>query len=158
MIGVLTKAMAHSPTIPDLLPIRRMEDLHTRFVGRTHTGMLFWGLPFIIWVDATGTLQPIGHGRPVYYAVIFHFDAYGTFLDARSSLRVDSLRDAMSCLQELLCTLGPVDFVDIRVRLFTVTIDDITFGLIPDEYNSVVSLAPHATITFSEPWDGEYFT
>ena len=48
--------------------------------------------------------------------------------------------------------------MDISVELFEVTIDNEKFGLIANHEFDCVNAQPSSTISFYEPWDGEYYT
>jgi formate hydrogenlyase regulatory protein HycA len=54
--------------------------------------------------------------------------------------------------------LGFIQYRDIAIKLFQTTIDGIVFGLIPDQKTESIILEPSSTISFQEPWDGEYYT
>ena len=58
----------------------------------------------------------------------------------------------------MISELGEVEFTDIEVKTFQTTIDGIVFGLITNEEYETVDLEPSSTISFHEPWDGEYDT
>jgi len=54
--------------------------------------------------------------------------------------------------------LGQHEFTDICVAPFEVRFDGHSFGLVPDAAHSTITLEPGSMITFTEPWDGEYYT
>jgi formate hydrogenlyase regulatory protein HycA len=54
--------------------------------------------------------------------------------------------------------LGRVEFKDICVKPFKTVIENIEFGLVVNEENESIDLEPSSTISFQEPWDGEYYT
>ena len=54
--------------------------------------------------------------------------------------------------------LGKVKYMDISVELFEVEIDNHKFGLVADLESRCVNAQPSSTISFYEPWDGEYYT
>ena len=60
--------------------------------------------------------------------------------------------------------LGPIDWADIKIKLFRVEIDGTTFGMVdvsePDEgpeWADRVSMVP-GDLLFTAPWDGNYCT
>jgi len=59
---------------------------------------------------------------------------------------------------EFLSGLVPYAFCDITVKPFSIMIDEIQFGLVYREGTESIGLEPGPTITFMEPWDGEYYT
>jgi formate hydrogenlyase regulatory protein HycA len=61
-------------------------------------------------------------------------------------------------LDEMIAELGRFEFSDIEVKPFQTVIDGVVFGLVPDEEHETVELEPSSTISFQEPWDGEYYT
>jgi len=54
--------------------------------------------------------------------------------------------------------LGKTTFCDIELETFEVNINGIKCGLIPNEEFVSIDLYPSNTISFQEPWDGEYYT
>jgi len=61
-------------------------------------------------------------------------------------------------LDEMVTDLGKVKYMDIAVELFDVEIDNHKFGLIANLDSQCVQAQPSSTISFYEPWDGEYYT
>ena len=142
---------------PELLLIKRMEDLQTALIGRCETGQFFVTetLPIAGELDS----KPQEEGR--LYVVRYLFKLNGEFLSAKHE-RIDchSGRDYVRLVEEtkskFLDGLGPIEFCDIAVKPFSITIDEIQFGLVYSEGTESISLEPGPTITFMEPWDGEY--
>ena len=66
-------------------------------------------------------------------------------------------------LNQMLATLGIFEFVDVEVRLFSVRIDGILFGLVDATYEESgrvyerIELTPN-DIVFQAPYDGSYDT
>lgn len=128
--------------VPDILPIRLMEDMHTKFVGRCADGTQFFLNEFND--DSTEVV------------VLYRFDADGIYLD-HNVRRTDSTQ-AEALKTELLVKLESPVFCDIAVRPFSVSVDAVNYGLLVDAEDECVHLQPHTQITFMDPWDGEYYT
>ncbi|MCY2962143.1 MAG: hypothetical protein NT069_00575 [Planctomycetota bacterium] len=151
--------MANTTKIPERLPIKRMPDLYTKHIGRYKNGHgLFFGMTTELCIDVDGNplRDRIGHSR--FYAVLFLFGDDGTFHECRSLMSSHSLEESYGNLCHLLRDIGTVEYCDIAVNLFSTWIDGVEFGLVADSESGVVNLHPNSLITFSEPWDGEYFT
>lgn len=54
--------------------------------------------------------------------------------------------------------LGKVKFCNISIEIFQVEIDNQVFGLKLDHESKSVLAQPSSTMSFYEPWDGEYYT
>jgi len=136
-----------------------MEDLQTALIGRCETGQFFVTetLPIACELDS----KPQEKGR--LYVVRYLFKLSGEFLSAEHArINCHSGRDYMHLVEEkrreFLDSLGPIEFCDIAVKPFSITIDEIQFGLVYSKGTESISLEPGPTITFMEPWDGEYYT
>jgi len=99
------------------------------------------------------------------YVVLHTFDEEGNHVDTKgwfAGFGSESNGELSSKkLREWVAELGEVDYHDIEVKLFQVTIDGVVFGLIPDEEdeeNISIELMPSSTIAFFEPWNGTYDT
>lgn len=149
--------------IPDKLPIARLEDEHTHYLGKCENGRLFWGYDtFVFTVPVT---ERSGNDWAKYrreYAVLYIFDNNGEFLEAKylfagltSETNGDPLNEE---IEVMIAALGEVTYQDIEVKPFQTVIDGFTFGLVVDEENETINLQPSSTISFQEPWDGEYYT
>jgi hypothetical protein len=145
--------------IPDVIPIRLMEDLHTEFVGRCADGTQFFlNEAFVFRGPFTENWAACRHE----YLILYLFDGDGYYLEHRywyggttatcDQGAIDAKR------QEMLAALGKFKYRDIAVRPFSIQIDSITFGLIPNIDDESVELEPSSQISFTEPWDGEYDT
>jgi len=75
----------------------------------------------------------------------------GTVLESNASAKAKRL-------EEMVNELGRIEFSDIAVKLFQTVIDGVVFGLVPNYEYEVVELEPSSTLSFQEPWDGEYYT
>ena len=155
--------------VPEELPIRWMDDLHTAFVGRCSNGNQFFINDF--WRDPSPSHESIpdlNHeayfSRRHAYLVLYIFNKNGDLIDHLfwdggpghncSQDQIDQQRLMM------LATLGKYRFSDILVKPFSILINGIAFGLIRDtdpEYEAV-HLQPGSQITFEKPWDGEFYT
>ena len=97
------------------------------------------------------------------YVVQYLFKLNGEFLSAEhAKINCRSGRDYLRLVEEkkseFLAGLGGYEFCDIAVKPFSITIDGIQFGLVYSEGTESITLEPGPTITFMEPWDGEYYT
>jgi len=135
-----------------------MEDLKTALVGRCETGQFF----------VTETLPIAGESysklpkKDRLYVVRYLFKATGEFFSVEHA-KIDCSRGGYLPLveekkSEFLTNLGLYEFCDIVVKPFSITIDEIQFGLVYSEQTESINLEPGPTITFMEPWDGEYYT
>ena len=145
--------------VPKLLVIKRMEDLQTRLIGRCEEGQFFVAETLPIAGESDSKLPE----KDRLYVVRYLFKLNGELLSAEHA-KVDrcSGRDYLRLVEEkkseFLDGLRPYEFCDIAVKPFSITIDEIQFGLVYSEETESVSLEPGPTITFTEPWDGEYYT
>ena len=128
--------------IPDILPIRLMEDLHTALVGRCPDGSQFFLNDF-----SEGSTDVL---------VLYRFDADGNYL-SHELKRTDGTQTE-TAKTDLLATLDTPTCCDIAVRPFVVSVDGVKYGLLVEADSECVHLQPHSQITFMAPWDGEYYT
>ena len=150
--------------IPDLIPIMRMEDYHTHYLGQCNDGRLFWGYETFVFAKSYFDLKVDEDWRPHRneYLVLHTFDKKGNYLETKHWLAGttaesdQSINDAK--LNEMISDLGEVKFKNIKVKTFQTIIDGEIFGLISNEEDETVDLQPSSTISFQEPWDGEYYT
>ena len=148
-------------SLPVKLPIARIEDYHTHYLGQTSDGRLFWGYETFCFTKSYAEIQGANWQRfRKEFAVLHIFDQDGKYRTTKHWSTDDSLNSALtsSKLEELVKEIGDVEYKDIQVQLFQTTIDGVVFGLVPDEENETIELQPSSTIVFHEPWDGEYDT
>ena len=148
---------------PARLPIARMEDLHTNYIGKVADGRLFLGYETMFNSRPNkGLTGKEWDQQRVHYAVMHFFNANGDYLNSKSFCTRRNGQysdvDGEELLEKWTAELGDVELGDIEVRLFETVIDGFTFGLIPDLKNRFINLDPDALIAFSAPWDGEYYT
>jgi hypothetical protein len=146
--------------IPKLIPIKREEDYHTHYLGQTHDGRLFFGYKTFVFPDGIRGDNWQQHRRE--YVVLHIFDIDGNhertnYWFGGVTAEVDAA-NLQKRLDLMLGELGEYEFTDIAVKPFKVIIDEIVFGLIPNEDSETVELQPSSAIEFCEPWDGEYNT
>lgn len=149
--------------IPDKIPILRMEDDHTHYLGACADGRLFWGYETFAFTKPPHELTPDNWQQyRKEYAILHTFDMHGNFLNSEfwvagltSEIEPQSVTEK---LEKMIAGLGSIAYRDIEVCLFNTVIDNITFGLMYNEEIGSVDLQPGAMISFQEPWDGEYFT
>jgi formate hydrogenlyase regulatory protein HycA len=144
---------------PELLLIKRMEDLQTALIGRCEIGQFFVAET----VPVAGKSDPKLPEKDRLYVVRYLFKLDGEFIGAEhAKINCCSERDYLRLTEDkkgqFLDGLGPYEFCDIAVKPFSITIDEIQFGLIYNSKTGSISLEPGSTITFMEPWDGEYYT
>ena len=146
--------------IPEKIPIQRMEDYHTHYLGKTEDGRQFFGYQTFVFQNGIPASDWEKHRRE--YVVLYLFDKDGNYFETKhwyagtTSETKDSKTEEK--LQQMVSELGPVEFQDIEVKPFQTKIDGFIFGLVPNEEYESVDLEPSSTISFQEPWDGEYDT
>jgi formate hydrogenlyase regulatory protein HycA len=139
----------------------RMEDYHTHYLGKTDNGKLFFGSETFAHLE---TKEQISSGtvyqNRIDLAILYLFDKNGKFLSYKHwSTTIDTERNKTEeKLQEMIKELGKTTFCDIELETFEVNINGIKCGLIPNEEFVSIDLYPSNTISFQEPWDGEYYT
>ena len=151
-------------TIPDKLPIKRIEDYHTHYLGQVADGRLFWGYQTFVFDKSYSGIQQ-GEDWQKHrkeYVLVHMFDKDGNYITTKywvaglpSDVNDQQLEDKLNTLVK---ELGDIVFKDIEIKLFQVQIDNIIFGLVIDENNKLINLQPGSSISFHEPWDGEYYT
>jgi hypothetical protein len=147
--------------LPNKLPITRIEDYHTHYLGQVSDGRLFWVYETFAFTKPYAQIQGDDWRKfRKEYAVLHTFDKDGNYLQTKHWSSNDSFNPALtsSKLEELVEGLGEVEYKDIQAKLFQTTIDGVIFGLVPDEETESIELQPSSTIAFHEPWDGEYDT
>lgn len=150
-------------TIPERLPIARMEDHHTHYLGSTPDGILFWAYDTYAFSGPDAEISQ-DENRQQYrrdYVLLHTFDDAGNYLTTKYwsvSTSATSAYQANEKLEEMIGELGDITFHDIEVSIFQTQIDNIVFGLVPDEETGMINLQPGSMISFMEPWDGEYYT
>jgi hypothetical protein len=149
-------------TIPNKLPISRIEGYHTHYLGKDTDGKLFWGYLTFAFTKPYSEIEQ-GDDWKKYrkeYALLHRFDNDGNYLETKhwSGFTTEVAGQVLDDkLQEMVYELREIEFQDIEIGLFQTQIDDMVFGLILDEENSTICLQPSSTISFQEPWDGEYY-
>jgi formate hydrogenlyase regulatory protein HycA len=153
-------------TIPERIPIERIKDYHTHYIGKTKDGIQFFGYQFRVFPK--GFIFPegvVGTERTKYfkeYVVLFLFDGEGNHIrtDHWYAGTVSETNDSIMTerLEQMISSLGQIELGDIEVKPFEITIDGYKFGLIPNEEYKTIDLEPGSQISFHEPWDGEYDT
>ena len=159
--------------IPDTIPIRREAGYHTDQIGSFRDGQ-FMG--FVVatlpatQADDSQASDPRQHVR--WYAVLHQFDSEGNYIKtdhwfagATADGKRQVVDSAQQRLSEMLDQLEGNEFEDVRIRLFSTTIDGHEFGLVDatreDEESDAVfvqaELLPNQLV-FHDPWDGTYDT
>ncbi len=136
-----------------------MEDLQTALIGLCEIGQFFITESFPIAGESDSKMPE----KDRLYVVRYLFKLNGEFLSAEhAKINCCSGRDYLRLVEEkkieFLNGLGPYEFCDIAVKPFSITIDEVQFGLVYSNGTGSISLEPGPTITFMEPWDGEYYT
>lgn len=147
---------------PETIPVARMEDYHTHYVGNLTDGRQFWGYETFVFDAPYHEIRTEWEKHRLEYIVLHLFDAAGRHLETRHLFEGTTDQTKGQSNEELvedwLDEMGEFEYQDIRIAPFLTIIDGITFGLIPDEDTKTINLQPSSTISFSEPWDGEYNT
>ncbi len=147
--------------IPSKIPIHRMEDEHTTHIGRCEDGRQFWGYETFVFDKPVANLHLDGWKNSRREYIVLHtFDYKGNHLGTKhwfagTTANVDSVA-ALNKLESWVKELGKVELTDIEIKLFETVIDGFTFGLVQDIDSDSVELQPSSSISFQEPWEGEY--
>lgn len=152
-------------TIPEKIPIERIEDYHTHYLGQSSDGKQFWAHSTHVFVKTYAEILEIQGDWQDYrheYAVLHTFDKDGNHLTS-NCFNCGTSKDVTDKmlydkLEEMVCQLGVIEFKDIEIKPFQSKIDDIIYGLVPDENNEYINLEPNSQISFVPPWDGTYST
>jgi formate hydrogenlyase regulatory protein HycA len=151
-------------TFPEKLPIARMEDYHTHYLGKTGDGRLFWGYETFAYSPPISQINDNNWRQYRFdYAVLHLFDNEGNYLSSKSFTPGKGVMPKGAIMtekiEEWVAGLGAFTYCDIEIKLFQTIIDGLTFGLIPNSNEHFsIDLEPSSTISFQEPWDGEYYT
>lgn len=147
---------------PEKIPIERIEDYHTHYLGQTEEGIQFWGYVTFVWSVLPKDIQGDWKDYRNEYVILHLFDSDGNHLETRhwpgGTANQVSDGDLSAKLEAMVSELGEVVYSDIEVRLFQTVIDGEVFGLVPDNKYGFIELEPNSTIAFSKPWDGSYST
>jgi len=145
---------------PERIPIMREKDYHTHYLGELEDGRLFFGYETFVFPGgySGGNWQE----ERVEYAIVYLFDSEGNHVETLHELvgKTSEIELGKSnvILKGLLDPLGKLNFRNIEVKPFQTEIDGVVFGLVPNAEYETVDLEPNSTISFHEPWDGEYDT
>jgi hypothetical protein len=102
--------------------------------------------------------------RKRWYAVLHRFDHAGVhvhsdvwFAGTTADGEKRVCQRAAERVDALLADLPDLQYDDVAVKTFAITVDDTVFGLIDetDEEGGYVELQPNG-LGFYEPWDGDY--
>lgn len=150
--------------IPSLIPVERIEDYHTHYIGKCADGRQFWGRERVWTFSKPG----LPHTDPAFklnrqeYVLLNIFDAEGNLIDTKANHAGNSsTADLMEMAEQLegwIAELGGITYCDIAVKLHQVEIDGFTFGLVADHDNECICLKPGCSISFTAPWNGSYET
>jgi hypothetical protein len=146
--------------IPDKIPIQRIEDYHTHYIGKTEDGRQFFGYQSFVFPN--GYEASNWQNQRKEYVVLYLFDEDGNHIDTKhwyagTTAEIND-SEIIDRLEQMISELGRVEYQDIEVKPFQTTIDGFEFGLIPNAEYETVDLEPSSAISFHEPWDGEYDT
>lgn len=149
-------------SIPEKIPILRIEDYHTHYLGKTSDGRRFWGYETFAYSPKFADIQEADTSRYRSDYVVLHlFDKKGNYLSSRSFSPGKGIAvgfELTEMLETWISELGRTKYCNIEIKPFSTVIDGFIFGLIPDDTNTSLELQPSSTISFLEPWDGEYYT
>lgn len=110
-------------TLPDKLPIARMEDYHTHYLGRVDDGRLFWGYQTFVFTKPYSDIEKGDEWKKYRndYALVHTFDREGNYLATKhcSGLAIDTNDGELEeQLEKMVAELGNVDFQDIEIKIF----------------------------------------
>jgi hypothetical protein len=147
---------------PEKIPIERIEDYHTHYLGKTKDGLQFWGYTKFVWTVLPKDIQGDWKDFRNEYVILHLFDKQGNHIETRHWLggTTNQVSDAIldDKLASMVADLGDVQYGDIEVKLFKTEIDGETFGLVPETQYGFIELQPYSSIAFAAPWDGSYST
>ncbi len=161
MFNIFKKSKKNESKIPNRIPIMRMEEYHTHYLGKTGEGKLFFGNVTFAYKKPIRELTPEERNKHrTELAILYLFDKNGKFSEYKYwSTEKDRERQSVwKEMEKLVAELGQVTFCNIEVETFEINIDGIKCGLIPNKESVSIDLFPSNTISFQEPWDGEYYT
>ena len=139
----------------------RMEDYYTHYLGKASNGKLFFGSDTFAYKKPHWTVsKELQSQNRIEFAILYIFDKKGKYLEHKFwSTEIDTERHKTGeKLEEMILELGKTTFCDIEIETFEISINGIKCGLIPNEELVSIDLYPSNTISFQEPWDGEYYT
>lgn len=154
-----------STTLPETFPINRYEEGgYSKYMGTFAKGQ-FWAR--VAAEFTPGDSPDNWQSRKVWYAILHKFDAGGNHIGTEWK-RVGTTADgenkvldyALRTMKKFITGLGPVEYGDIEIGLFTVNVEGFEFGLIDksnEEYGDTVSMQP-GDLDFYPPWTGDYDT
>lgn len=152
---------SNSSKVPKKILVSRMEEYHTHYLGKTQDERLFFGSVTFAYKKPSFEVSPeLQSEDRIELAILFIFDKNGKYIENTywSTNDENERYSVYEKLVGLISKLGPITYCDVELETFEVTIDGIKCGLIPDEENVSIELYPSNTISFQEPWDGEYYT
>jgi formate hydrogenlyase regulatory protein HycA len=151
--------------VPSSIKIVREEGYHTDRIGEFGDGNQFMGFVTAT-VRKSRPKDRQAHRR--WYAVLHTFDKKGKHLNTEAWFagaavagERKAIEKAQAKLDDMIAALGKVKYGDVKVKLFQVSIDGQTFGLVdasePDQGYESIHLLPN-DLAFFAPWDGLYDT
>ena len=161
MFNLFKKSKNTESRFPKRIPIMRMEEYHTHYLGKKSDGTLFFGSITFAHKKPHWEVAPeLKEQNRIELAILYLFDENGKFSDYKCwSTEKDSERQSVwKEMDKLVTELGQVTLCNIEVETFEISINGIKCGLIPNEKSVCIELYPSNTIAFREPWDGEYDT
>jgi hypothetical protein len=161
MFNIFKKNKQTNSKLPKRIPVMRMEDYHTHYLGKTEDGKLFLGSETFAHVEKEKQISPgTVYQNRIDLAILYIFDKNGKFINYKHwSTTIDAERNKTEeKLQHMIKELGNTSFCDVELETFEINIDGIKCGLIANEESVSIDLYPSNTISFQEPWDGEYYT
>jgi hypothetical protein len=132
-------------TLPEKLPIARMEDYHTHYLGKTIDRRVFWGYETFAYSPRFAEIKDNNPWKyRSDYAILHLFDPEGFYQSSKAFTYGKGILPQGNVLedklQEWVSELGDVAYCDIEIRLFSTIIDGITFGLIPNSEFCMIDL------------------
>jgi hypothetical protein len=162
--------------VPSTIRVGYDAEQYTNNIGRCTDGRQFMAfvvstlplqwLPEPAMMIASLALGANWERRKRWYAVLHTFDARGKHLRTEAvftGTSADGENDVVAAARakrdEMMRALGPIDFGDVEVALFSVRTAGVRFGLFDtsDSHGERVVLLPNDFV-FSPPWDGDYST
>ena len=151
---------------PETIKIKRVKDYWTHDIGRYGDGNQF--MAFLVATLPHNLLGKDWEKHKRWYAALHIFNKQGDHLYSQAHfMRVTAdgenavVDRARAKRDEMLGCLQNIHYCDVAIKLFSVTIDGVVFGLVdvtePEDEHELVELMPNQ-LMFYPPWDGSFDT
>lgn len=157
-------ARYHQHPLPKSFKVNRREG-GSSHIGHTTGGDQFWAQVVAQFEPFKETAPKGWEERKIWYAVLHTFESDGKHIST-VAMRIGPSSDgedeillkAKAKMDDLISTLGQIEFGPIKIQLFEYIFDDFVFGLVDtstEEEGDQVTMRPNDFV-FSPPWNGDY--